>query len=123
MPLLKGKSKKTISSNISDMIAAGHPQKQAIAASLNEARKSGANIQKPKAKEAKMTHHEKHEAKHHEKKEHHKKESHKKEHPAKHEDHKHMHHHHAEMKKHHEKELKHHDKMMKHHAKHNTKKK
>lgn len=38
MPLAHGKSQKTISSNISEMIASGHPQKQAIAAALNTAR-------------------------------------------------------------------------------------
>jgi len=37
MPLKKGKSKKTISSNIREMIASGHPRKQAIAASLRQA--------------------------------------------------------------------------------------
>ena len=46
MPLKKGKSRETISSNISEMVESGHPRKQAIAASLNEARKSGAKIPK-----------------------------------------------------------------------------
>ncbi len=44
MPLSKGTSKKTIGKNISEMEMSGHPKKQAIAASLNEARKSGAHI-------------------------------------------------------------------------------
>lgn len=48
MPLKKGSSKKTISHNIEEMIAAGHPQKQAVAAALNQARKSGAKIPKKK---------------------------------------------------------------------------
>lgn len=46
MPLKKGKSKKTIGTNIKEMEASGHPKNQAIAASLSEARKSGANIPK-----------------------------------------------------------------------------
>jgi hypothetical protein len=50
MPLTKGKSKKTVSKNISEMMHSGYPQKQAIAASLNQARKSGAKIKKPKKK-------------------------------------------------------------------------
>lgn len=50
MPLLKGKGKETISSNISEMIKSGHPKKQAIAASLTQARKSGAKIPKKKKK-------------------------------------------------------------------------
>lgn len=40
MPLSKGHSKKTISHNIGEMIAAGHPKDQAIAAALNTARHS-----------------------------------------------------------------------------------
>lgn len=44
MPLLPGK--KNIGHNISEMEKAGHPKDQAVAASLNEARKSGASIPK-----------------------------------------------------------------------------
>ncbi len=46
MPLLKGK--KNIGHNIKEMEASGHPKRQAIAAALNVARKSGAKISKPK---------------------------------------------------------------------------
>lgn len=49
MPLLQGTSKKTISRNISEMIKSGHPQKVAIAAALNQARKSGAKIPKKRS--------------------------------------------------------------------------
>jgi len=41
MPLKKGSSKAVISKNIKEMKAAGHPQKQAVAAALDTARKSG----------------------------------------------------------------------------------
>ena len=50
MPLVKGKSKKVISENIREMVASGHPLKQAQAASLNQARKSGAKIPKKRKK-------------------------------------------------------------------------
>ena len=40
MPLTPGKSQKTISHNISEMIASGHPRDQAIAAALSTARKT-----------------------------------------------------------------------------------
>ena len=52
MPLHKGKSKKVIGENIGEMEAAGHPKAQAIAASLNQARKSGARIPKGKARKS-----------------------------------------------------------------------
>ena len=48
MPLKPGK--KNIGSNISEMEKSGHPKNQAIAAALNEARKSGAKAPKKKRK-------------------------------------------------------------------------
>jgi hypothetical protein len=50
MPLKKGSSRAVIGSNIKEMEASGHKRSQAIAASLNEARKSGAHIPKKKRK-------------------------------------------------------------------------
>ena len=44
MPLLPGK--KNIGTNISEMENAGHPKAQAIAASLNEARKTSTKLPK-----------------------------------------------------------------------------
>lgn len=40
MPLKKGKSKKVLSENIKTEMAAGKPQKQAIAIAMNKAGKS-----------------------------------------------------------------------------------
>jgi hypothetical protein len=40
MPLKPGKSKNVINKNIKEMIDAGHPQKQAVAAALNNAQKA-----------------------------------------------------------------------------------
>ena len=40
MPLKKGSSQKTISSNIREMMHAGHSQKQSIAAAMHSAGKS-----------------------------------------------------------------------------------
>ena len=44
VPLERGTDRKTISGNIREMIASGHPQKQAVAAALDTARRSGADI-------------------------------------------------------------------------------
>lgn len=111
MPLTKGKSKAVISENIAEMRNSGYSEKQAVAASLNQARKSGARIPKPLEHKMKKEH----EAKenHHKKEHHHKKEAKHHEHKASHE----MHKHHKEMHKHHSKEMAHHEKMMHKHSK------
>ncbi len=41
MPLDPGSSQETISENIREMMASGHPQKQAVAAALENARRTG----------------------------------------------------------------------------------
>lgn len=41
MPLLKGSSQKIVGKNISEMVRAGHPQKQAVAAALHSAHPRG----------------------------------------------------------------------------------
>jgi len=48
MPLAKGTSRSVISSNIKEMIKAGHKQSQAVAAALDTARRSGAKIPRKK---------------------------------------------------------------------------
>ena len=40
MPLIKGKSKKAISTNISELRNSGYPEKQSIAIAMSEAGKS-----------------------------------------------------------------------------------
>lgn len=44
MPLIKSGSRAAVSTNIREMVAAGHPQKQAVAAALRNARKYGAKM-------------------------------------------------------------------------------
>jgi hypothetical protein len=44
MPLKKGKSQKTVSTNIRELVHSGRPQKQAIAIALDVARRSNKNI-------------------------------------------------------------------------------
>lgn len=48
MPLTPGSSKSIISSNIKEMVASGHPQKQAVAAALHNAYKNKPRRGRPK---------------------------------------------------------------------------
>lgn len=53
MPLKKGSSRATISSNIKELISSGRPQKQAVAIALSQARKSAKGKAKfPRLKKA-----------------------------------------------------------------------
>jgi hypothetical protein len=49
MPLKSGRSNKVVSYNISEMMKAGHPQNQSIAAALSKAGKSRADKLKKEA--------------------------------------------------------------------------
>ena len=50
MPLKKGKGKKAISYNISELMHSGHPQNQAIAISMSKAGKSKKKMHKAEGK-------------------------------------------------------------------------
>ena len=41
MPLVKGRSKRVVSANVSKLVHEGRPQKQAVAIALSTARKTG----------------------------------------------------------------------------------
>jgi hypothetical protein len=41
VPLRAGKSQETVSENISEMVRAGHPQNQAVAAAMQKKRETG----------------------------------------------------------------------------------
>lgn len=50
MPLKKGSSRQVVSENIREMIAAGHPRDQAVAASLRQSRQYGKKKKRPHRK-------------------------------------------------------------------------
>jgi hypothetical protein len=75
MPLHKGTSRKVVGENIREMQESGHPHRQAVAAALSEARKSGAHISSKgktmhKKKEHEHEHHHEHMKEHHHEHEH-----------------------------------------------------
>lgn len=47
MPLTPGSSQETVSKNIKEMVESGHPQKQAVAAAMNNAGKDSNDQEKP----------------------------------------------------------------------------
>lgn len=51
MPLIQGGSRKTIGENIRTEMAAGRPQKQAVAIALNTARKPKKSPKRPRLRE------------------------------------------------------------------------
>lgn len=52
MPLKQGYSRETIQQNIREMIRAGHPRDQAVAAAYAQARKAAKKIKDPKRRAA-----------------------------------------------------------------------
>ena len=50
MPLKKGKSRATVSANVKEMMDSGYPQRQAVAAALDQQRRSGGGRPAVKAK-------------------------------------------------------------------------
>jgi hypothetical protein len=50
MPLKKGSSDETVSSNVSELRHSGYPQKQAVAIAMNEAGRSRVGVRKRKKK-------------------------------------------------------------------------